>query len=73
MERVFQHAGDTRRIEARLENDIRHVRAMREEKQVGTAGRLPAAYRIDAEALGGGDPLHLFVAQYERRMRSDEF
>ncbi|WP_370160396.1 hypothetical protein [Limimaricola soesokkakensis] len=72
MERVFQHDGDTCRIEARLENDIWHVRAMRGEKQVGTAGRLPAAYRIDAEALGEGDPLHLLVALFERRMRSGE-
>lgn len=35
MERVFQHDGETCRIEARLENDIWHVRAMRGEKQVG--------------------------------------
>ncbi len=72
MERIFQHDGETCRIEAQLDDGIWHVRAMRADKQIGTAGRLPSTYRVDAEALGDEDPLHLLVDRYEQRIRQGE-
>ncbi|PHP27672.1 hypothetical protein [Limimaricola cinnabarinus] len=72
MERAFEHDGEACRIEARLEDDVWHVRAMRGDKVVCTAGRVPGAYRRDAESLGGADPLTAMLDAYERRIRAGE-
>lgn len=72
MERVFEHDGEICRIEARLEDDVWHVRAMRGERIVCHAGRVPGAYRLDAEALGGIDPLEVMIEAYEARIRAGE-
>ncbi|SDF19161.1 hypothetical protein [Limimaricola pyoseonensis] len=72
MERAFEHDGQACRIEARLEDEIWHVRAMRGDKVVCTAGRVPRTHRLDAEALGGDDPLRAMLDAYEQRIRSGQ-
>ena len=70
MERVFEHEGEVCRIEAQLNDEVWHVRAMRGEKILCQAGRVPKAYRLDAETLGGLDPLEAMIDAYEARIRS---
>ena len=72
MERVFEHEGDVCRIEARLDEEVWHVRAIRGEKVLCQAGRVPKTYRLDAEALGGFDPLEAMINAYEARIRSGD-
>ncbi|MGX9857057.1 hypothetical protein ACR03S_16725 (plasmid) [Limimaricola variabilis] len=72
MERVFEHNGDICRIDARLDDEVWHVRAMRGKKILCQAGRVPKTYRLDAEALGGLDPLEAMVDTYEARIRSGD-
>jgi len=72
MERVFEHQGEVCRIEARLDDEVWHVRAMRGEKILCQAGRVPKTYQIDAEALGGLDPLEVMVDAYEERIRAGD-
>lgn len=72
MERAFEHDGEACRIEARLEGDVWHVRAMRGDRVVCTAGRVPKSYRLDAQTLGGADPLPAMLDAYEHRIRTGE-
>lgn len=72
MERVFEHKGEICRIEAELADGVWHVRAMRGEKILCQAGRVPKTYQIDAATLGGHDPLEAMLDAYEMRIRSGD-
>lgn len=72
MERAFDHDGDVCTIEARLEGEVWHVQVMRGARILCQAGRVPQTYRMDAEALGGTDPLVALLDAYEERIRSGD-
>ena len=72
MERVFEHDGDICRIDARRDDKVWHVRAMRSKNILCQAGRMPKTYRFDAQALGVPDPLEAMIDTYEARIRSGD-